>query len=190
LGKAVVNESAQNVVSTPRGPLYASKRHWLHGGVLLGAFASGPALGWIVGRLLEGVSKSARTGLYLPFPVILLAGYALWSARLKAIAFDGLGRGILIALFRLAVQHKRLEDILPGKERLAARAVKAQKAASSFFRVSVPVALVAGLAAVIMDADAGVTHRAVVVGGACIGYGWTLAWLGRRGYLPIMEEGP
>jgi hypothetical protein len=67
-------------------------------------------------------------------------------------------------------------------------AIKVQKAASSFFWVSVPIALTAGAAALLMDTSAELSHRVLVVSGSCVAYGWALAWLGRRGYLPILEE--
>jgi hypothetical protein len=79
--------------------------------------------------------------------------------------------------------------VLPSKEELAAMAIKAQKAASSFFWVSLPIALTAGAASILIDSSAELSHRLLVVSGSCVAYGWALAWLGRRGYLPIMEEG-
>ena len=187
-----MNQPAQDFVDTAHGRLYPPRGHWLQGGMLLAVFAAGPGLGWLAGQVLGGVSENAQIGLYFPFPVILFAGYALWAARLKAIAFDGLGRGLLWALARLVIQRKRperLEDVLPDKDQLTTMAIRAQKAASSFLWGAVPVILLAGLAAVFIDAETGVIQRAAVVTGACLAYAWGLAWLGRRGFLPMLEEG-
>ena len=60
---------------------------------------------WLEGQILGGVSENAQIGLYLPFAVIGFAGYGRWSARRKAIAFDGPGRGILWALATLVIQR-------------------------------------------------------------------------------------
>jgi hypothetical protein len=121
---------------------------------------------------------------------ILFLGYALWTARLQAIAFETLGRGLLRALFLLIVRRKKpesLDDVLPTREKLERMAVRGQKAASSFCLVAFPVAIVSGAITALLDSDTGVAPRVAVVVAASLLWGALLSFLARRGWLPILE---
>ncbi|MCG8544254.1 MAG: hypothetical protein MJE12_08615 [Alphaproteobacteria bacterium] len=177
---------------TPHGKVYRPKSWLVQGLFLVLAFFGGPALGEVTGRMLGGVSENAQIFLYLPFVAIFFLGYGLWSARLHAIAFDGIGRGILKALFMLLIRRKKpegLQDVMPSAEKLEKMAAQAQKAGWSFLVMAVPVALVAALVALFFETEASAFAAASMVGGTCLLWGWVMGLLARRGYLPIMQEG-
>jgi hypothetical protein len=81
-----------------------------------------------------------------------------------------------------------LKSILPPKEKLEEMAVRAQREASSFFIVAIPVAIGAGLAALFIESPTGVWLRTCVISGSCLLWGWFLTNLGRRGYLPLPDK--
>ena len=177
---------------TPHGKVYRPKSWLVQGLFLMLAFFGGPALGELTGRSLGGVSENAQIFLYLPFVAIFFLGYGLWSARLHAIAFDGIGRGVLKALFMLLIRRKKpesLKDVMPSPETLEKMAVQAQKAGWSFLVMAVPVALVAGLVALFFETEASAFTAALLVAGGCIFWGWVMGLFARRGYLPIMQDG-
>lgn len=179
-------------IETTHGRLYRPLPHGYQILVLIAAFAGGPAFGWIIGAIPGDLSETARTMICVPFVLIFFLGYAAWVARLNAIAFEGLGRSLLKAFFFLILRRqcpKNLEEVLPTKEKLLEMAVKAQKAASSFGPVSWPIALVAGLAALLIETEMGSLALAFLVAASCLAWGYGLAYLGRRGCLPFMEEG-
>ncbi|MCB1749083.1 MAG: hypothetical protein KDK06_18040 [Gammaproteobacteria bacterium] len=159
--------------------------------MLLLAFAGGPLCGSLVGRIPGDLSENARTFLCVPFVLVFFLGYALWIARLNAIAFDGLGRTLLKTLFLLVVRRRkpeRIEEVMPSRETLLEMAVKAQRAGASFRPASYPIALIAGLAALAIDTAASATSMFLLVAGSCAAWGIALGWLGRHGWLPFMEE--
>lgn len=175
---------------TPYGRLYEPQRGFVQFATLFFTFAGGPVMGIGVGKWLGNLSESAEVAICLPFAAVFFMGYALWAGRLHALAFDLIGRGILKALFCLFILRRKptsLEDVLPSREKLVKAAVAAQRAGWSFLVASVPVAGVAALGALIMDADAGAMERVIVIGGACLLWGYVLGWLARHGYMPIME---
>jgi hypothetical protein len=179
-------------LETGAGVLYRPQGWTVQIPVAIGAFVGGPALGWLGGGLMPGLSEDARTALCVPFVAVFFCGYGLWLARLNAIAFHGLGKGLLRALFVLLVLRRkpeRLEDVLPSREKLAEMMVRGQRAASSFLAVSVPISLLAGIIVLFFETEASVLTREIVVAGGGIGWGWLLSLLGRRGYLPFPEEG-
>ncbi len=179
-------------METGAGRLYKPQGWAVQIPLAIGAFVGGPAIGWSVGVLMPGLSEGARTFLCVPFALVFFCGYALWLARLNAIAFQTVGRGLLKALFMLIVLRRkpqRLEDVLPSRERLTEMLVRGQRAASSFLAVAVPIAAVAGLIAMFLETGTSLVMREVLVAGGCIGWGWVLSFLGRRGYLPFPEEG-
>jgi hypothetical protein len=178
-------------LETPAGWLYKPQGWAVQGAVFVAAFGGGPALGWVVGAAMPGLSESARTVLYVPFVLIFFLGYGLWLARLNALAFQFVGKGVLKALFMLIVLRRkpqRLEDVLPSKERLLEMLVRGQRAAGSFLAAAVPVALVAGIVAMFFETPLPLLPREGLVVGACLGWGWVLSALGRRGYLPFPES--
>ena len=179
-------------LETPHGRLYRPRGEWEQIGVLIAVFFGGPAVGWVVGQIPGDLSETARTVLYVPYVAIFFLGYAAWVARLNAIAFDTIGRSLLKALFLLIVRKqvpKSAEDVLPSKEKLLEMAVRAQKAGASFGPASWPVALLAGLAAILFDSATGALALFLLVALTCLAWGHFLARLGRRGWLPFMEEG-
>jgi hypothetical protein len=179
-------------LDTPHGRLYRPLGEWEQIGVLIAVFFAGPALGWVVGQIPGDLSETARTVIYVPYVAIFFLGYAAWIARLNAIAFDTIGRSLLKALFLLIVRKQApqsAEDVLPTKEKLLEMAVRAQKAGASFGPASWPVALLAGPAAMLFDSATAAPGLFLLVALTCLAWGYFLARLGRRGWLPFMEEG-
>jgi hypothetical protein len=186
-----VEEAPATSLDTAHGRLVKPQGFGLQALTLVAAFAGGPALGWAVGQAPGDLSETARTFLYVPFVLVFFLGYAAWVARLKVIAFQGLGLPLLRALFLLVVRRqkpKSIEEVLPTRERLLEMAVKAQMAAASFRRVAWLVGIGAGFVAALFDSAMGAGSRFVLVSASCIAWGYALAFLGRRGWLPIMEE--
>ena len=186
------DEIPGSFVDTPHGRLYRPLGQWWQILVLVASFFGGPALGWLVGQIPGDLSDTARTALYVPYLAIFFLGYAAWVARLNAIAFDTIGRSLLKALFLLIVRRqppKSADDVVPSKEKLLEMAVRAQKAGASFAPASWPVALLAGLIAMMFDSATGAFALFLLVVLTCLAWGYLLARLGRRGWLPFMEEG-
>lgn len=179
-------------LDTPHGRLYRPLGQWEQLGVLVAVFFGGPAVGWVVGRIPGDLSETARAVVYVPYVAILFLGYAVWVARLNAIVFDSIGRSLLRALLLLIVRRRvpaSAEAVLPTKEKLLEMAVRAQKAGASFGPASWPVALLSGLAALLFDSTAAAPALFLLVVLSCLAWGYLLARLGRRGWLPLMEEG-
>lgn len=186
----IQEEVVPEVRETAYGRLYKPRGWGVQALALVGAFFGGPAVGWVVGQVPGDLSETARTAIYVPFVLIFFLGYAAWVARLKVIAFRGLGLPILKALFLLAVRRRKprsIEEVLP-RERILEMAVKAQAAGASFRRVGWFVGLGAGFVATLFDSATGASALFLLVGTTSIAWGYVLALLGRRGWLPIMEE--
>jgi hypothetical protein len=178
-------------LDTAHGRLYRPLAHGQQIGVLIAVFFGGPALGWAVGQVPGDLSETARSALYVPYVAIFFLGYAAWTARLNAIAFDAIGRSLLKALFLLIVRRqapKSAQDVLPSREKLLEMIVRAQKAGASFGPASWPVAVLAGLAAMLIDSAASPLALLALVASSCLAWGYLLARLGRRGWLPFAEE--
>ncbi len=185
-------EIPNETMDTPYGRLYRPLAQGWQILVLIAAFAGGPAVGWLVGQVPGDLSENARILLYIPYVVLFFMGYSLWIARLNAIAFEGIGRSLLKTLFLLIIRRRKpesIEEVFPSKEKLLEMAVKAQKAGASFGVVGWPVAAVSGLVALLFDTEMGLMARFTLVAGSCLAWGYALAFLGRRGWLPFMEEG-
>jgi hypothetical protein len=179
-------------METGAGRLYKPLSWGLQACCFAAAFAGGPAVGWIVGAAMPDLSESARTFVYVPFVMVFFLGYGLWLARLNAIAFQMIGKGILKALFMLLILRRKpekLEDVLPTREKVLELAVRAQRAASSFLLVSLPVGIVAALIVLLFETQTSLAARGILMAGSCIAWGWLLSFLGRRGFLPFPEEG-
>ncbi len=177
---------------TSFGVLYQPKSVGVQIMVLFGAFVYIPGAIWLVSRLLGGLSESAQAFIFIPLFLILLLGYGLWLTRLQAIAFAMIGKALLRAIFQLVIRRKKPdnpEDLFPTVEKFEQMAVRAQQAASSFFTMSIPVAVVAGLTSILFESASGVWSRVCVVSGTCLLWGFILTYLGKRGYLPLPEEG-
>lgn len=186
----VMTETPFENGDTPYGKLYEPKRTLVQFAVFCGAFFGGPFFAVLIGEFLGALSDTAQTALYIPFVAIFFLGYGLWVSRLNMLGFNLIGRGLLKALFSLLILRRKptsLQDVMPSPEKFVEAAVKAQKAGWSFFLMSVPVACVAMVGAVIMDAQMGAAGRVAVVGSACLLWGYVLGWLARRAYLPFMD---
>jgi hypothetical protein len=184
-------ELGEGRLETPAGFLYRPPGWAVQVAVVAAAFFGGPALGWGIGGLMPGISDDA-TFLCVPFVAVFFLGYGLWLARLNALAFNFIGKGLLRALFMLLVRRRkpeRLEDVLPSKEKILEMLVRGQRAASSFLAVSMPVAIVAGVVTMFYETPTSPAMRWALAGGGCAGWGWALSFLGRRGFLPFPEEG-
>jgi hypothetical protein len=176
--------------STPFGVLYRPRSFGVQIPVLIGAFAGGPVAGWILGRILGGVSDNGQVFLYISTTSIFFFGYALWAARLASLAFNAFGKQILWLLFQWIVKRKKPqspEELLPTREKLEELVVRAQRAAWSFLVVSVAVGLICGALAQLIETQNGKLEQSVIVAAGCILWGWILGSLGRRGYLPLPE---
>jgi hypothetical protein len=179
-------------VDTPHGRLHQPLPFGRQVLVLAAAFFGGPIVGWLVGEVPGDLSESARTMLYVPYVATFFLGYAVWVARLNAIAFDAIGRSLFLALFRMIVLRRRpgsAAEVLPSKEKLLEMAVRAQKAGASFVPVSLPIAGLAGLMVMLFDTDMSRVALLVATVTTCVGWGCVLGWLGRHGWLPFMEDG-
>jgi hypothetical protein len=179
-------------LETAAGCLYKPQRWAVQIPVAAAAFFGGPALGWAIGGMMPGLGEGARTFLCVPFVAVFFLGYGLWLARLNALAFRFIGKGVFKALFMLIVLRRkpqRLEDVLPSKEKILEMLVRGQRAASSFLAVAVPIAIVAGLVVMFYETPTPLPMREALVAGGCVAWGWALTFLGRRGFLPFPEEG-
>jgi hypothetical protein len=179
-------------LDTPYGRLYEPLGQGRQVAVLAGAFFAGPALGWLVGQVPGDLSETAVTIVQVHFVVVFFIGYTVWVARLNAIAFDGIGRSLFKALFTIIVLRRKpasVEEVLPSREKLTEMMVRAQKAGGSFVPVSWLVGLGAGAAAMLFDSSISAPARFALVASSVIAWGYALGWLGRRGWLPFMEEG-
>jgi hypothetical protein len=158
--------------------------------VLVASFLGGPAVGWVVGQVPGDLSETARTIVCVPFVLVFFLGYAAWLARVKTIAFRGLGVPILKALFVLLVHRRKpqVADVLPTRERLAEMVAKVQAAGAAFRRVAWLLGIAFGLAAALFDSAWGAAARFVLVSAGCIAWGYALTHFARRGWLPIPEE--
>jgi hypothetical protein len=179
-------------IETAHGPLHKPLPFGAQALVLAAAFFGGPALGWVVGRIPGDLTETARTMVYIPFVLVFFLGYAAWVARLKVIAFQGIGASLLKTLFLLVVRRRKprsIEDVLPSREKLLGMAVRAQQAGGAFRRVGWLVGLAAGLVATFFGSAMGALPLFLLLSVTCIAWGYVLALLARRGCLPIMEEG-
>jgi Ca2+/Na+ antiporter len=178
-------------IETSAGTIYRPQSSWIQIVIFIGAFFGGPAMGWLTGQALGGVSENAQTFLYVPYVLVFFMGYALWLSRLNALAFEFIGRGLLKALFMIVILRRKpekLEDVLPTREKLEAMMARAQRAANSFWIVSIPIGTFAALASLLMETATGIVLRALLTGGGCLAWGLILGRLARRGYLPIPED--
>lgn len=178
-------------LETPYGVLYRPLDNGWQILVLFAAFAGGPAFAWVIGQVPGDLSQSAKDVLFIPMVAIFFLGYGLWIARLNAIAFHGIGWGLLKALFNLIVFRRKpdsVADLIPSRDKLLEMMVRAQKAGASFAPVGWLVGLISGLAAMFFDSALHPAKLFLLVGGGSLIWGYLLAWLGRHNWLPFMES--
>ena len=178
-------------LQTPYGYLYRPLGHGWQIVVVIAAFIGGPAFAWVIGQVPGDLSQTAKDVLFIPMVAIFFLGYGLWIARLNAIAFHGIGWGLLKALFMFIVFRRKpdsVADLMPSRDKLLEMLVRAQKAGSSFAPVGWLVGLISGLAAMLFDSALHPAKLFFLVCGGCVIWGYLLAWLGRRNWLPFMEN--
>ncbi len=178
-------------LETPYGYLYHPLTNGKQIIVVIAAFFGGPAFAWVIGQVPGDLSQTARDVLFIPMMAVFFLGYGLWIARLNAIAFHGIGLGILKTLFMLILfrrKPKSIEDVMPSRDKLLEMMVRAQKAGASFAPVGWLVGIVSGLAAMLFDSAAHPAKLFLLVASGCVIWGYLLAWLGRRSWLPFMES--
>jgi len=178
-------------LDTPYGYLYRPLSNRKQILVLIAAFFGGPAFGWIIGQVPGDLSQTAKDAMFIPMVAVFFVGYALWVARLNAIAFQGIGWGLLKMAFNFLVFRRKPEspaDILPSRDKLLEMLVRAQKAGASFAPASWLVGLISGAAATLIDSAMSSSNLFLLVAGSSLIWGYLLAWLGRRGWLPFMES--
>ena len=186
------NDIPKEGLDTPSGRLYRPLNEGWQILVVILACIGGPLLGGLAGKIAGDLSETAQTFLYVPMVAVFLLGYALWVARLHTIAFDSLGKSVLKTLFLMLLRRQRpksLEDVMPSKEKLLEMAVRAQKAGASFAVVGWPVGIISGLVGVLSESAMGFIGLFAVFALPSIAWGYLLGFLGRRGWLPIMDEG-
>ncbi len=176
---------------TPHGVIYRPQKWPMLAISFIVAFVSGPSFGYLLSLLFGMNSDFGIIVCSGGFVLVFIFGYGLWASRLKALAFEGIGKGLMKFFWNLIIRRKipkDLSDVLPDEDQLTRMAVRAQKAASSFAVVAIPVAIISSLLAAIVTADLNPFIRMAVLFCACLTYGVALSLLGRRGYLPFPEE--
>lgn len=184
-------ETAGGHLATPHGMLYRPQPMWIQIPMLFAAFAGGPGLAHAVAYALGGVSEAGRMFLYIAYMMVFMSGYSLWVARLQALGMELLGRSLFKALFVIIVHRRKpegLEELIPTKEKLLKFAVRAQRAASAFWMVAIPIAGLVGAGSLLMSSETGLVLRALLTTSGCLAWGTALSMLARRGYLPLPEE--
>jgi hypothetical protein len=179
--------TGNEVRSTPYGPLYAPKTFGIQVIVLVAAFFGGPAIGWVMSLPLDSITPGQQLFFYAPPTLVFFLGYALWAARLATIAFNVIGKTILVALFNILIRRKkpeRIEDILPSRDKLEQMVVRAQKAGWSFFTVGAFIGVGAGILYALVFALSG----SITLTLSTLLWGYVLGRLARRGYLPLPES--
>lgn len=184
-------EIPQHGLDTPYGYLYRPLSNGKQILVLIAAFVGGPAFGWVIAQVPGDLSQNAQDAMFIPLMAVFFIGYGLWVARLNAIAFQGIGWGLIKMVFNLLVFRRKpqsVEEILPNHDKLLQMLVRAQKAGSSFAPAGWLVGLIAGVIATLIDSAMSATNLFLLVAGGCLIWGYLLAWLGRHGWLPFMES--
>lgn len=186
-----VNQGRTALEEMRRGQFYPPQPVLVQVGILFSMFLGCLAAGLGVAAVIGAESDIARVFAAAPFFLILFLGYSLWLLRAKVILIEGIGKGLLSALFTLLVRRDRsirMEDVLPNSSVREELAAKVQIAASSFRVVSLLVALVWIFLGLIIESWMPAYLLLVTMVLSCIGWGQLLTMLGQRGYLPISDE--
>ena len=178
-------------LETPYGYLYRPLTNGKQILVLIAVFFGGPGFGWVIAQVPGDLSQTAKDAMFVPMMAVFFMGYSLWITRLNFIAFQGIGWSLFKVLFNLLVfrrKPKSVEDVIPSRDKLLEMLVRAQKAGTSFAPAGWLVGLISGLIAMLCDSAMGPVKLFLLVGSGCLIWGYLLAWLGRRGWLPFMES--
>ncbi len=177
---------------TPYGPLYQPVSRILQFSILFVAVVISLILGAILGASIERDSIGVYFYVVMPYFSVIVFGYVFWVARLKTLAFGVLGKSVLwavIKVFILRRKPEKLEELMPSREKFEEMAVLAQAAAACFWRVAIIMAGIWLVSVIFLSAFLPHTGFAIIVFASVILWGVILSYLGRRGYLPILEEG-
>jgi len=177
--------------ATPHGLIYPPRSTARTLAAFFASGIGGVLLGYLLSELIGATTNAGRIVCLAPFPLVFGFGYALWTARLQALFMEGLGRSLMRATWRLVRSRKLPEDmneVLPSEEQLTRLAARAQKAASSFLVVAVPIGALFGVLVSLVTAGLARLGSPPLLAGACLAYGALLYRLGRRGYLPLGES--
>ena len=177
--------------ATPHGLIFPPRSAARTLAAFFASGIGGVLLGYLLSELIGATTNAGRIVCLAPFPLVFGFGYALWTARLQALFMEGLGRSLVRATWRLVLSRKlpeHMSEVLPNEEQLTRLAVRAQKAASSFLVVAVPIGALFGVLVSLVTAGLARLGSPPLLAGACLAYGALLCRLGRRGYLPMGES--
>jgi hypothetical protein len=177
-------------IATARGEIYRPPATAVQMAVTFTAFAASVGLGLLVVAAVGITGTGARISAQASFILTFILGYALWTARVRVLVFEAVGKNVLRALALRALRRRipgRVDEILPSRERLLAMMLRAQQAAWSFALVAAPTGVLSAMGVAHFDTDPGAGGHAVVVGLLCLQWGVLLSVVGRRGLLPLAE---
>ena len=89
-------------LETPYGYLYRPLSNGKQILVLIAAFVGGPAFGWVIAQVPGDLSQNAQDAMFIPLMAVFFIGYGLWVGRMNAIAFQGIGWGLIKMVFNLS----------------------------------------------------------------------------------------
>ena len=177
-------------LETPYGRLYRPQSQGKQIVALIAAFAASMSLGRGVAAVPGDLSTAAQVVFHIPYVLVFFFGYGLWVARINAIVFDAVGRSVLKVLWQLLV-HRRQPDareaILPSKDKILEMLVKAQKAGGSFRGIGWVVAPLGVPLALLCESAMPEMQLLLLLVGTVLAWGYSLGFLGRRGWLPFPE---
>lgn len=177
-------------LATPFGRLYRPQGQIKQIVLLIAAFVASMSLGGIAAAVPGDLSSAARVLFHVPFALVFFVGYSVWLARINALVFQGIGRSLLKALWMLIVRRKSPESpesVLPSREKLLEMLVKAQRAGASFRVVCWPIAVLGAFLGILCESRTPRLLLAALLAAGTLAWGYFLALLGRRGWLPFPE---
>jgi len=178
-------------IETPSGRLYPPPKHGSQIIFFIAAFFIAIVLGWIVSESAGNISELASGVIYFTYIIILFSGYAVWAGIAGSIAFRTIKVPLFKILFRFIIHKQKpasIEELFPTQEEAANIMVKVQKAARSFFILSVPVGLAGGFLSLFFNKEISSVFLFVIITATSASYGYFLFYYGRRGYMPFPED--
>lgn len=186
-----VNDIPDKGSETPSGRLYPPPKHGSQIIFFIAAFFIAMALGWIVSESAGNISELASGVIYFTYIIILFSGYAVWAAIAGSIAFRTIKVTLIKILFRFIIHKQKpasIEELFPTREEAAKIMVKVQKAARSFFILSIPVGFAGGFLSLFFNKDISSVILFIIITATSALYGYFLYYFGRRGYMPFPDE--